>query len=127
MKREIDKNGRLLYKFSSSVSQGGYVYAHKTKTDSLILNKDGLRNALNAIAKQYELIDVTIKVYDNIFFLFFMMKSSVGPQRIIDTIQRNLASFSEWAEDYIYSGVYDLQEKHVRNELQKWGFNYEHG
>ena len=127
MKRENDKNGRLLYKFSSSVSQGGYAYAHKTKAGLIIPNKAGLRNALNALANQYELIDVTIKIYDTLFFLYFMMKPSVGPQRIIDTIQRNLASFSEWAEDYIYSGVYDLQEKHVRNELQKWGFNYEHG
>ncbi len=76
MKREIDKNGRVIYKFSHSVHQGGFVYSHKTKVASIITNKDGVRNALNAIAKQFELI---------------------------------------------------LQDRFVREELRKWGFDYEQG
>ena len=31
MKIETDKSGRRVYKFSSSIVQGGYLYSHKTK------------------------------------------------------------------------------------------------
>lgn len=127
MKREIDNNGRVLYKFSHSVGQGGYAYGHKTKSGFAVANKDGLRNALNAIAKQLELIDVTIKVYDDIFFIFFMMKPSVAPMQIIEKIQKNIIFFAEWADEYIYTGIYDLQEKYIREELCKWGFDYNWG
>ena len=65
-----DRTGRKLYTFSSSVAQGGYLYAHKTSAGAIV-DKEGLRNALSAISKKHELIDVTIKVYDTIFFLFF--------------------------------------------------------
>ena len=30
MKKEIDKDGRILYKFSHSTAKGGNVYIHKT-------------------------------------------------------------------------------------------------
>lgn len=127
MKIEHDKNGRKLYKFSHSICQGGYVYAHKTKEEGKIADKEGLRNALSSVAKQFELIDTTIKVYDNIFFLFFMLKPSVVPQSLIESIQKNIASFSSWAEEYLWAGVYDLQEDYLRKELEKRGFNYEQG
>ena len=61
MKIEIDKRGRKLYKFSHSVHQGGFFYCHKSVKK--ISNKDGLRNALNAIAAKLQLIDTTIKIY----------------------------------------------------------------
>ena len=64
MKREIDKNGRVLYKFSHSVCPGGFVYSHKTKEGHAIADKENLRNALKAFAARSGLIDVTIKVYD---------------------------------------------------------------
>ncbi len=128
MKREIDENGRLLYKFSHSTHQGGYLYAHKTKDGHVIENKEGLRNALSAIVKQFDLIDTTIKIYDGIFFLFFMMKPSVVPQQVIDGIQKNIAPFSEWVDDYVYAGIYDLQERFIREDLRKkWGVDYERG
>ena len=51
MKKVIDKDGRILYKFSHSVSKGGNLYAHKL-LNGKIENKEGLRNALNAISKK---------------------------------------------------------------------------
>ena len=126
MKIETDKNGRRLYKFSHSVAQGGYLYAHKTANNA-IANKDGLRNALNAIAKKFELIDVSIKVYGNIFFLFFMSKPSLVPQELIDSIQSNTVSFAEWDENYLWTGVYDLQEKYLREYLAKAEYDYDDG
>ena len=67
MKKVIDSDGRILYKFNHSVSKGGSVYINKT---GKIENKEGLRNALDAISKKNGLIDPTIKIYDTIFFFF---------------------------------------------------------
>src|SRR3989338_4642648 len=86
MKKEIDKDGRT------------------------ITNKEELRDLLQTIAKRYELIDVTIKVYDTIFFLFFQMKLSLAPQEVIDAVQEKITLFSKWDEDYVITGVEDLQE-----------------
>lgn len=127
MKIEYDKNGRKLYKFSHSICQGGYVYSHKTKEGGEIIDKEGLRNALGSVAKQFELIDATIKVYSSMFFFFFMLKPSVVPQQVIESIQNSIASFSSWAEEYLWTGVYDLQEDYLRKELEKQGFDYEQG
>ena len=126
MKIETDKNGRRLYKFSHSVAQGGYLYAHKT-SNSAITNMDGLRNALNAVAKKIELIDISIRAYDNIFFLFFMSKPSLVPQELIDSVQRNTASFAKWDENYLWTGIYDLQENYIREYLIKAGYDYDDG
>src|SRR3989344_6680427 len=119
MKIEIDKNGRKLYKFSHSVAQGGYLYAHRTR-DSSVLNIDGLNVFLENIVKKHSLFDVTIKVYDDIFFLFFMSKLSLKPQDLIDSIQEGIVPFGKWDEDYIWTGVYDLQEKFVRKDLERF-------
>lgn len=127
MKIETDKYGRRLYKFSSSVAQGGYLYAHKTKGDSIIANKDGLRNLLRAIAKKHELIDVTIKVYEKIFFLFFQSKPSLKPIDLINNIQEHINLFGAWEENYVWTGVYDLQEKYVHKDLETWGYEYDEG
>jgi len=127
MKKELDKKGRILYKFSSSVSQGGYLYAHKTYSGDIIKNKEGLRNVLYAIANKFELIDVTIKIYDSIFFFFFMMKPSILPIDIINTIQKNIAVFGLWDQDYLYTGVYDLQKEYLIKDLEKWGYDYDKG
>lgn len=127
MKREIGVEGKVVYKFSHSVHQGGYAYGHKTKENHIIKDREGLRDALNAIARQYGLMDVTIKVYSNIFFIFFMMRPSIAPQKIIDAIQKGIGEFSEWSDDYIFSGMHDLQEKFIKEELAKWGLDYEQG
>ena len=75
------------YKFSHSIHQGGYLYIHKTKNNELIKNKEELRNSLNSVAKEFELIDVAIKIYDTIFFFFFMFKPKIAPMNIINRIQ----------------------------------------
>jgi|SRR3989338_673102 len=124
MKIEYDRSGRKLYKFSHSVAQGGYLYAHKTSVGNIV-NKEGLRNVLSAISKKYELIDVTIKVYDAIFLLFFMSKPSLVPQELIDIIQKNIASFANWDENYVWTGVYDLQEEYIKEYLTKVGYEYD--
>ncbi len=111
---------RKTYKFSSSVAQGGWLYSHKTTDGGIIKNKGGLKNALKAVAIKFGLIDVTIKVYDFMFFFFFMMKPSVTPNDLIESVQKNIASFADWAEKYLYTGVYDLQEDYVRKDLKSW-------
>ncbi|HII14986.1 MAG TPA: hypothetical protein HA362_01625 [Nanoarchaeota archaeon] len=125
MKIETDKQGRRIYKFSHSVAQGGYVYAHKAQ--SLISDKEGLRSMLNAISQEFGLIDATIKVYDNIFFFFFMFKPSLVPQKLIDSIQDKIDDFAKWEQEYLFTGVYDLQEKHVREYLRNKGYDYDRG
>ncbi|MBU1005226.1 MAG: hypothetical protein KKC54_08095 [Nanoarchaeota archaeon] len=127
MKIEIDKRGRKLYKFNHSVHQGGFFYSHKTLNSTLIKNKEGLRNALDAIAKKFELIDVAIKIYDSIFFFFFMTKPMTQPKELIESIHNNLSNFGEWDKEYLHNTVYDLQEKYLRKDLDRFGFDYDKG
>jgi len=116
---------RKTYRFSHSIVQGGYVYAHKI-LDGRIENKEGLRNALNAIAKKFKLLDVTIKIYDSTFFFFFMARN-IKPTELINLIQKHMSYFGAWDKDYIYGTVYDLQEEYVRKDLKEWGFDYDSG
>jgi hypothetical protein len=127
MKKEIDKDGRILYKFSHSTAKGGYAYIHKTISSKSIENKLGLRNYLEAISKRYGLIDSNIKIYDTIFFFFFHMPKSLTPAILIESIKKDLLLFGEWDAEYMYTGVYDLQEKFLRKDLDKWGFDYDKG
>lgn len=127
MKIVIDKDGRKLYKYSHSVSKGGNAYIHKTEQGKIIENKAGLRNVLSAIAAKHKLIDVTIKIYDDIFFFFFHIPRSLAPAKLIDSIQKNIDSFASWDKEYLLTGVYDLQERFIRKDLEKWGYGYEKG
>jgi len=52
---------------------------------------------------------------------------ALAPATLIDAIQRNMESFAEWDKDYLFTGVYDLQEKYVRKDLEKFEFNYDKG
>ena len=126
MKKTYDKQGRTLYKYSHSVAQGGNVYSNKVIQDN-IPNKIGLKNVLNAITSKFNLIDATVKVYDNIFFFFFHIPKSLAPIKLIESIQKNINSYAEWDEDYLFTGVYDLQEKDIRNYLKQEGFEYDEG
>lgn len=127
MKKEIDKDGRILYKFSHSVSKGGNAYIHKTLSGKIIKNKQGLRNYLNAISKKYNLIDPTIKVYDDMLFFFFHIPKSLAPAQLIECIGKNISLFADWDKEYVFTGVYDLQDKFLRKDLEKWGYDYEKG
>jgi len=127
MKKTYDKYGRTLYKFSHSVAQGGNVYIHKTAPDKIIQNKHGLKNALEAVSKKFKLIDPTIKIYETISFFFFHVPKALAPAALIESIQKNISSFAQWDEDYVFTGVYDLQDKFLRKDLEKWGFDYEKG
>ena len=127
MKKTYDKYGRTLYKFSHSVAQGGNAYIHKTVQNKAIENKLGLRNALQAISVKFKLIDTTIKIYETIFFFFFFEPRSVAPAEVIGAIQKNISSFAQWDKGYAFTGVYDLQEKYIRKDLEKWGYDYEKG
>ena len=127
MKKEIDKDGRILYKFGHSVGKGGDVYIHKTISGKIIDNKLGLRNYLRAISRKHCLIDPTIKIYDTIFFLFFHTPKSLAPAVLIESINKDLSLFSKWDEEYVWAGVYDLQEKYLRKDLEKWGLDYDKG
>ena len=126
MKKAYDKYGRTLYKYSSSVAQGGNLYVHKVG-QGVIKNKDGLMNALNAISIKFKLIDPTAKVYDSIFFFFFHVPNTLAPATLIDAIQRNINSFAQWDKDYLFTGVYDLQEKYLRKDMEKSGYDYDKG
>ena len=121
MKIDVDKNGRRIYKFSHGVSQGGYMFANKILSEK-IENKEKLREILNEVTKKYELIDVTIKIYDKIFFFFFMMKPSLSQITIIDSIKKEIKTLGNFDEEYLFTNVYDLQEKYVREDLAKFKF-----
>ncbi len=125
MKIEKDRNGRRIYKFSHSVFQGGYLYAHQAST--AIADKEMLRNALHSTAEKNRLIDVTIKIYERIFFIFCMIPLALAPQKVIDAIQCDIASLAEWEEGYLFKSVYDLQESYVREYLAKEGYDYDEG
>lgn len=127
MKIGFDKNGRKLYKFSHSVGQGGFLYSHRAKEGEKIADREGLRNALNEVAAQFGLVDVTLKVYDCIFFLYFMSRPSLAPQTLINAIQKAVLPFSSWDKEYVWTGVPDLQETYLRQELKNWGFEYGQG
>lgn len=118
---------RKLYKFSHSIYQGGYLYAHKTSHEGLIRNREQLRDAIEKTTKKLELMDVTIKIYDSIFFLYFMMKPSIAPAKVIDSIQENIKPLDVWHKDYLFTGVYDLQEPYIRKDLERMGFDCEKG
>jgi hypothetical protein len=108
------------YKFSHSVCQGGFVYIHKS--DKNISNKIGLRNYLEAIIIKHGLFDVNIRIYDNVFFLFFAMKPSMSPNQIIETIQKQLSKFGEFDSEFIFNGCSDISEEFIVKELDNWGF-----
>ena len=126
MKIAYDKAGRKIYKFSHSVSKGGNLYSHKVR-EGIIENKEGLRNVLKALSIKFKLIDITIKVYDNIFLFYFLVPKSLAPATLIDFIQKNISSFGVWTEDYLYTGVYDLQENFIRKDFEKFGLDYDKG
>jgi hypothetical protein len=127
MKRRIGKDGRITYVYSHSVSKGGNVYLQKTINQEIIKNKEGLRSVLQAIVRKYQLIDANIKIYDEVFFFFFHLPKGVSAGNIIDTIQQNIVNKERWDEEYVFTGVYDLQEHHVKEYLEKHGFEYEEG
>lgn len=117
---------RKTYRFRHKVVQGGYLYAHKTVSNTIIKDKPGLKSALNAIAKKFKLIDVTIKIYNSMFFFFFLSRN-IKPIELIEKIHKNISNFGVWDKDYIYTTVYDLQEEYVRRDLERLGFDYDKG
>lgn len=127
MKKVIDKDGRIMYKFSHRVAKGGWMYVHKTTANNPIQNKTGLRNVLEAIVNKFKLIDSTIKIYEDIFFLFFHLHGNIAPALLIKKVQMNIDGFAEWHAEYVFSGVYDLQEKFLRKDLQRFGYDYDKG
>ena len=125
MKKSYDKFGRTIYKYSHSVSQGGFLYIHRARRP--IENKQGLKNAINAISSKFMLLDPTVKVYEYIFFFFFHVPKSLAPAIVIETIQKNIRTFGEWDSDYVFDGVYDLQENYISKNLEKFEFDYAKG
>ena len=103
------------------------MFIWKTKEECEIKNKTELRNHLNSVIQQFELIDVTIKIYNSIFFLFFTFKPRMVLQQIIDTIVEKIKDTEELTKDNICTATYDLQEPYVRKELSEYGFNYDEG
>ena len=102
------------------------MYAHRTK-DGKIENKDILRKILFDISSSLNLIDITVKIYDDIFFLFCFIPPSLAPQKLIDMIKENIKPFGDWDAEYLWTGVYDLQERFIRKDLEKMGFDYDKG
>jgi hypothetical protein len=125
MKIEIDKNGRTIYKFSHSVQQGGWLYVHNAS--STITEKKELQTALENVRQTYTLFDTTTKIYDKIFFFFFAYNPSIAQDTIILAIRHAIEPLGTWSEKYVITGVYDLQEKYIRKDLEKWGFDYDQG
>ena len=116
---------RKTYKHSHHISQGGSVYIHRSKIP--IANILGLKNVLHAVSKKFGLLDVTIKVYNVVFFMFCKMRPSTIPNDLRQAIQRNLPYFGSWDDEYVFDNVYDLQEPYVRKYLQDLGLDYDKG
>ncbi|OIO66048.1 hypothetical protein AUJ68_01490 [Candidatus Woesearchaeota archaeon CG1_02_57_44] len=126
MRKEIDKQGRTLYIFHRGVAQGGNVYVHKTKGES-IKERDRLRNALNKQAAELDLIDTTIKVYNTIIFIFFHMPKKLSQLELENSIQETIKPFGNWDEENAFMAIYDPQERFIRKDLERWGCNYDDG
>ena len=118
---------RKTYRFSSSACEGGYLYIHKTADGEQIADKDGLRRALVLTGEQLGLIDVTVKIYNSLFFFFFMMKNNVKPITVIECIQEEINKFGKWHDGEFFGTAYDLQEAYIRRDLEKLGFDYDKG
>ena len=127
MKKAIDNDERIIYKYSHSVSKGGNVYINKTVIGKHIDNKEGLRNVLVAISRKDDLVDVTIKIYDDVFFLFFHLPRSLALAMLIENIRKNIKDFADWDKEYVFAGVYDLQERYIREDLKRFGVDYDEG
>jgi hypothetical protein len=56
-----------------------------------------------------------------------MSKKSLVPQELIDSIQKNIPSFAAWDENYLWTGVYDLQENYLKEYLARAGYDYDDG
>ena len=56
-----------------------------------------------------------------------MMKPSLKPIELIETIHKNIGAFGKWDKDYLHNTVYDLQEEYLRKDLEKLGFDYDKG
>lgn len=117
---------RKLYKHSHSASAGGWIFAQRLKNGK-IENKEGLRNGLNNVIKILNLIDATTKIYDNIFFLFFATKPTLATTQAIDEIQKNIAGIADWDSEYLFDGVYDVQEEYLKKYLARTGLDFEKG
>ena len=109
---------RKTYRFSSCVCQGEWLYSHKIANDETISNKEELRIFLSEMTKKFELIDTTVKIYDQIFFFFFMMKPKTVPIELINAIQDGIVRFGNWDDKYVYTTIYDLKEYYLRKDLE---------
>lgn len=127
MKKMIDKDGRIMYKSSHSVVKGGVAYIHKTSPGNIIENKHGLRNMLISLSRKHKIIDTTINIYDDIFFIFFHTPKSLAPSKLIQIIQNNISSFGTWDDKYVFTSVHDLHENFLRKDLESYGFDYDMG
>lgn len=117
---------RKLYKFSSSVCAGGWVFAQRVKSGK-IENKEELRSRLNEAGMKLNLIDATAKIYDNIFFLFFAMNPTLAAAQAIEEIQKSMAGIADWDSQYLFDGIYDVQEEYLKKYLAKTGLDFEKG
>ena len=55
------------------------------------------------------------------------MKGTILKYALQNAVQRNMQSFGEWDKDYLFTGVYDLQEQYIRKDLENLGFDYDKG
>ena len=69
-----------------------------------------------------DLLDPTVKVYNNIIFVFFATKPTHVPKIIIKAIQKVITPFGEFSEEYLYNGMYDVQVAYLKIFLRKQGF-----
>lgn len=117
---------RKVYKHSHSASAGGWFFAQRVRVGK-IENKEELRIRLNEASRKLNLIDVTAKIYDNIFFMFFAMKSTLATTQAIEEIQKNIAGIADWDSKYLFDGVYDVHKEYLKKYLAKTGFDFEKG
>jgi hypothetical protein len=109
---------RKTYRYSHSIRQGGFMFVQKSDKP---IDKEPLAKALEPAIEKCKLIDVTLKVHENVFFLFFAPPRRHSPQQAADDIRSAIAPLASWDEEYLMVTVDDVQEESVKKELARLG------
>jgi DNA-binding PadR family transcriptional regulator len=109
---------RKTYRYSHSIGQGGFMFVQKSDKP---IDKEPLWKALQPAIEKCKLIDVTLKVHENVFFLFFAAPRGHSPQQVADEIRSAIAWLAWWDEEYLMVTVDDVQEESVKKELARLG------
>lgn len=122
---------RKMYKGSHSVSYGGQHFIQRIESGNAVFVGDlaeRLKSDLMEVSKTLKAEDATIKICKNHFHVFFHMPARYAPAVFIDlfrfTVENVMKEFGmdeQLDEDYVFTGIYDLSEEHIKKEMKILG------